>query len=86
MSENELKIIRNQFCKNFTKLDKKLFEQYRKHLNEWVRIAMKKFITGRIEHEDDINGLDCEYEIEQEIMDITAYQFLRTQQSSNIKT
>lgn len=51
---------------------------YNIYLQSFVERATLKFAKGRIEHRDeDINKLDLEKEIENELFDITAYNFLR---------
>jgi len=51
-------------------------ESFSQYLKEWQKSAMEKFINGIIEHRNE-PPIDPEKEIEQEIMDILAYQHLK---------
>jgi len=79
MQRKELKNIIQTYPRNtFTRNDKILFERYRDYLNEFSALAMLKFLKGRVEHNEDISEIDCTLEISNELMDITAYQFIKT--------
>ena len=79
MNKKELQTLIGTYSdKTFTRNEKVEFELYRKHLNEYTVLAMFKYMKGKIEHRDNIEELDCELEIENELMDINAYQFIKT--------
>ena len=81
MNKKELNHIIDQFTnETFTRNEKDEFNQYRDYLNEFCVLAMFKYLNGKIEHRDDISHLDCEAEIHNELMDITAYSFIKTLQ------
>jgi hypothetical protein len=41
-----------------------------------IHRGLKKWILGRLEHQDDFTGLDCGKEIMDELADIRAYRFI----------
>ena len=56
-----------------------LVNQYSDYLETFKRKAIEKFIRGRIEHSDqDPRELNLQSEIENELMDVTAYNYLLT--------
>ena len=64
-----------------TQKDKELVIEYSEYLDRLKVSSLKKFIKGRLEHNDQ-NPLtiDCDSEIMEELIDINAYIFLKVKQ------
>jgi len=60
--------------------DKILIVEFSKYLDRFKTSALKKFVKGRLEHDEDVLTINCEKEIMQEQMDIIAYTFIKTLQ------
>lgn len=69
----------NELIKQLTPKELIKAEQFEQYLQSWVKKAEEKFIRGIIEHRGE-PPINPEEEIEAEIMDILAYQHLKTKQ------
>ena len=64
-----------------SRADKELIVKFSEYLDKFKASALKKFIEGRKEHNENILTIDCDKEIIQEQMDIIAYGFIKQQQN-----
>jgi len=79
MNKKELQTLIGTYSdKTFTRNERSEFDLYREYLNEYTVLAMFKYMKGKIEHRDTLEELDCELEIQNELIDINAYQFIKT--------
>lgn len=62
--------------KKLSESDKRLTLEYYQYLKGFVIRALRKFCKGRNEHGQSLSSIDTKTEIEQEIMDITAYSWI----------
>ena len=94
LNNNDWKIIRqfegylvakyNQDFGNWGYTDHGLSEKLEEQ-SKWRRGCLNKFILGRLEHhDDDVTEIDCAYEIQQEKMDIEAYEFIQKLQDNGV--
>jgi len=59
-----------------TDADQELIARYKIYLSEWTDRALNKFIQGRIAHHNEpFETQDFRKEIDNELLDIVAYQF-----------
>ena len=75
-----------------SRIDKELVVKFSEYLRkkkiyseEFIKSALKKFIKGRIEHDENILTIDCDKEIMQEKMDIEAYKFIKSIQNDSTR-
>ncbi len=63
---------------HYTQDDLDRIEAFGKYLDAFRVRALKKFMAGCLEHDQDFYALDFEAEIEAEFIDLIAYQFGRS--------